>query len=94
MKRSFQQITDRSCPATIPNTFRLIAQNHGRSETCHSGCGGMLVLHTYFKLTPAPYEKAQTSEEMIYMQAVRSSRQLSTEVLRMSAWFLSSSIVV
>ncbi len=33
------------------------------------------------KLTPAPYEKAQTSEEMIYMQAVRSSRQLSTEVL-------------
>ncbi len=26
------------------------------------------------------------------MQAVRSSRQLSTEVLRMSAWFLSSSI--
>ncbi len=46
------------------------------------------------KLTPAPYEKAQTSEEMIYMQAVRSSRQLSTEVLRMSAWFLSSSIVV
>ncbi len=45
------------------------------------------------KLTPAPYEKAQTSEEIIYMQAVRSSRQLSTEVLRMSAWFLSSSIV-
>ncbi len=44
-----------------------------------------------YKLTPAPYEKAQTSEEMIYMQAVRSSRQLSTEVLRMSAWFLSSS---
>ncbi len=36
---------------------------------------------TGFKLTPAPYEKAQTSEEMIYMQAVRSSRQLSTEVL-------------
>ncbi len=33
------------------------------------------------KLTPAPYEKAQTSEEMIYMQAVRSSWQLSTEVL-------------
>ncbi len=35
------------------------------------------------KLTPAPYEneKAQTSEEKIYMQAVRSSRQLSTEVL-------------
>ncbi len=30
------------------------------------------------KLTPAPYEKAQTSEEMIYMQAVRSS----------SMWFL------
>ncbi len=27
---------------------------------------------------PAPYEKAQTSEEKIYMQAVRSSRQLST----------------
>ncbi len=27
------------------------------------------------------------------MQAVRSSRQLSTEVLRMSGWFLSSSIV-
>ncbi len=27
------------------------------------------------------------------MQAVRSSRQLSMEVLRMSAWFLSSSIV-
>ncbi len=43
------------------------------------------------KLTPAPYEKAQTSEEMIYMQAVRSSRQLSTEVLRMSAWFLAGS---
>ncbi len=34
------------------------------------------------KLTPAPYEKAQTSEETIYMQAIRSSRQLSTEVLR------------
>ncbi len=33
------------------------------------------------KLTPAPYEKAQTSWEMIYMRAVRSSRQLSTEVL-------------
>ncbi len=33
------------------------------------------------KLTPATYEKAQTSEEKIYMQAVRSSRQLSTEVL-------------
>ncbi len=31
------------------------------------------------KSTPAPYEKAQTSEEMIYMQAVRSSRQLGTE---------------
>ncbi len=29
-----------------------------------------------FKLTPAPYEKAQTSEEMIYMQAVRSSERL------------------
>ncbi len=27
------------------------------------------------KLTPVPYEKAQTSEEKIYMQAVRSSRQ-------------------
>ncbi len=25
----------------------------------------------YSKLTPAPYEEAQTSEEMIYMQAVR-----------------------
>ncbi len=33
------------------------------------------------KLIPAPYEKAQTSWEMIYMQAVRSSRQLNTEVL-------------
>ncbi len=33
------------------------------------------------KLTPAPYEKAQTSDEKISMQAVRSSRQLSTEVL-------------
>ena len=43
-----------------------------------------------FRLTPAPYEKAQTSEEKIYMQAVRSSRQLSTEMLCMSAWFLSS----
>ncbi len=43
------------------------------------------------KLTPVPYEKAQTSEEKIYMQAVCSSRQLSKEVLCMSAWFLSSS---
>ncbi len=26
------------------------------------------------KLTPAPYEKAQTSEEKIYMQAVRAAK--------------------
>ncbi len=32
------------------------------------------------KLTPAPYEKAQTSEEKIYMQAVRSSRQSGSNV--------------
>ncbi len=37
--------------------------------------------YTDDKLTPAPYEKAQTSEEKIYMQTVRSSRQPSTEVL-------------
>ncbi len=29
-------------------------------------------------VTPAPYEKVHTSEEKIDMQAVRSSRQLST----------------
>ncbi len=55
---------------------------------CIPSATGVHGIHTYMisatcgsKLTPAPYEKAQTSEEMIYMQAVRSSRQLSTEVL-------------
>ncbi len=43
-------------------------------------CARTQVADSGSELTPAPYEKAQTSEEKIYMQAVRSSRQLSTEV--------------
>ncbi len=36
-----------------------------------------------FELTPAPYEKAQTSEEKIYMQAERSD--ITLRCLRFSA---------
>ncbi len=50
----------------------------------HCRMGGIAIVSESIgrpKLTPAPYEKTQTSEEMMYMQAVRSSWQLSTEVL-------------
>ncbi len=33
------------------------------------------------KLTPAPYEKAQTSEEMMYMQAVRSYYRRNAHII-------------
>ncbi len=43
--------------------FRILAQ----FELCYQY---NVCVRTSFQLTPAPYEKAQTSEEMIYMQAV------------------------
>ncbi len=43
-------------------------------ETEAAGMWANMVVQVFTrsKLTPAPYEKAQTSEEKIYMQAVRS----------------------
>ncbi len=40
----------------------------GKDLRCGMGEHPYHMWHVCSKLTPAPYEKAQTSEEMIYMQ--------------------------
>ncbi len=76
--------------------FLMYSSNHGQTRNLLPTHVSLFGVTCGSKLTPSPYEKAQTSEEKIYMQAVRSSMQLSAEVLAVHECvvsFLSSSIV-